>query len=129
MSDDDDTRPWPIPDEDEETAIDMQPPSFFDRGATISVRTTHPGVLEPELDVLECKGGSTTEPLAWSGRCRAAPLRVSGAAITHPGLVREGNEDAFVGAACELGELCRRNRKCFQTITSIFLSGALKPAG
>ena len=42
---------------------------------------------------------------------------------------QQSNEDAFVGAACELGELCRRNRKCFQTITSIFLSGALKPAG
>ena len=39
------------------------------------------------------------------------------------------NEDAFVGSACELGELCRRNRKCFTTINSIFLSGSLKPAG
>lgn len=93
--DDDDTRPWPI-DDDEETAIDMQAPSFFDRNTTITVRTTQPGVRSPELDVLECKGGSTREPLAWRGRCRAAPLRVTGAAITHPGLVREGNEDAFL---------------------------------
>ncbi len=95
-SDDEDTRPWPIEEEDDATAIDMQPPSFFDRNTTITVRTTQPGVLAPELDVLECKGGSTTEPLSWKGRCRAAPLRVCGAAITHPGLVREGNEDAFL---------------------------------
>lgn len=93
-TDDFDPRDW-LDDDEEETTVDARP-SFLDRGVAITVRTTQPGVLTPEADVLECKGGSTTEPLAWSGRVRSAPLRVSGAAITHPGLVREGNEDAFL---------------------------------
>ncbi len=96
MADEDmDTRPWPLDDDDEETAIDVRP-AFIERGAAITVRTTQPGVFEPEINVLECKGGSTAEPLAWRGAVGGAPLRVSGAAITHPGLVREGNEDAFL---------------------------------
>ncbi len=82
------------PDEDEETAVDLRP-AWVDRTTTITVRTTVPDD-HTQLDLLECKGGVTQEPLSWSGRLRAAPLKAAGAAISHTGLVREGNEDAFL---------------------------------
>jgi serine/threonine protein phosphatase PrpC len=82
-------------DDDEETAVDLMPPSFTDPARSIEVRTTVPDP-DQEVDVLECKGGSTEHPLTWDGRVRGSELWVEGAAITHVGLVREGNEDAFL---------------------------------